>query len=89
MSYKNFSTVQNKIFLKKLSSARLLQHFLLIELPDLSKHKNKLIIVNMLPSIDNNRGMAAVKRAVDSRTNLSPFTECVIEALEIRITINK
>ena len=37
----------------------------------------------MFPSIDNNRGVAAVKRALDTRTNLSPSKECIIEALEI------
>ena len=45
-------------------------------------------IVNMFPSIDNNRGVAAVKNALDSQTNLSPSTECTIEALEICLTNN-
>ena len=40
-------------------------------------------IVNMFPTIDNNRGVAAVKSAPDSRTNSSSSTECAIEALEI------
>ena len=43
-------------------------------------------MVNMFPSIDNNRDVAAVKSALDSRTNLSPSTECIIEALEICLT---
>ena len=37
-------------------------------------------------SIDKNRGAAAVKSAVDSKTNLSSSTECIIEALEIYVT---
>ena len=45
-------------------------------------------IVNMFPTIDNNRGVAAVKSALHSRTNLSPSTECIIEALEICLTKN-
>ena len=45
-------------------------------------------IVNMFPSIDNNIGAAAVKSALDSRTNLYPFTECIIESLEICLTYN-
>ena len=44
--------------------------------------------VNMFPSIDNNRDVAAVKSALDSRTNLSPSTECIIEALEICLINN-
>ena len=45
-------------------------------------------IVNMFPTIDNNRGVAAVKSALHSRTNLSPSTESIIEALEICLTKN-
>ena len=45
-------------------------------------------IVNMFPTIDNNRDVAAVKSALHSRTNLSPSTECIIEALEICLTKN-
>ena len=45
-------------------------------------------IVNMFPSIDNSRGVAAVKSALDSRTNLSPSTECIIEVLEICLANN-
>ena len=43
-------------------------------------------IANMFPSINNNRDVAAVKSALGSRTNLSPSTECIIEALEICLT---
>ena len=42
----------------------------------------------MFPSIDNNRSVAAVKSALDSRTNLSPSTECKFEALEVCLTNN-
>ena len=42
----------------------------------------------MFPSIDNSRGVAAVKSALDSRTNLSPSTECIIEVLEICLANN-
>ena len=42
----------------------------------------------MFPSSDNNRGAITVKRALDSRSNLSPSTECIIEALEICLTNN-
>ena len=42
----------------------------------------------MFRSIDNNTGVVAVKSALDSRTNLSPSTECIIEALEICLTNN-
>ena len=45
-------------------------------------------IVNMFPSIEYNRGVAPAKNALDSQTNLSPFTECILEALEIRLTNN-
>ena len=45
-------------------------------------------IANMFRSIDNNRGVAAVKSALYSRTNLSSSTECIIEALEICLTNN-
>ena len=43
-------------------------------------------IVSMFSGIDSNRDVAAVKNALDSRTNLSPSTECIIEALEICLT---
>ena len=42
----------------------------------------------MFPSIDNNTRAVAVKSALDSRTNLSPSTECIIEILEICLTNN-
>ena len=45
-------------------------------------------IVNMFPSIDNNRGIAAVKSALDSQNSLTSSTECIVEALEIYLTNN-
>ena len=42
-----------------------------------------LLTFSMFPTIDNNRGVAAVKSAPDSRTISSSSTECAIEALEI------
>ena len=45
-------------------------------------------IANMFPSIGNNRGVASVKSILDSRTNLSTSTECIIEAFEICLTNN-
>ena len=44
--------------------------------------------VSTFPSIDNSRGVAAVKSALDSRTNLSPSTECIIKAPEICLANN-
>ena len=43
-------------------------------------------IANMFPSIENNRDVAAVKTAFDSRTNLSPSTEWIVEELKIFLT---
>ena len=40
-------------------------------------------IVNMFPSIANTRGVAAVRSDLNSRTNLSPSTKYILEALEI------
>ena len=42
----------------------------------------------MFPSIDSNTRAVAVKSALDSRTNLSPSTECIIEVLEICLANN-
>lgn len=43
-------------------------------------------IANMFPSIESNRDVAAVKTAFDSRTNLSPSTEWIVEELKICLT---
>ena len=40
-------------------------------------------IINMFPSIDNKRGIEAVRHALDSRKIKSPSTKCIIEALNI------
>ena len=45
-------------------------------------------IVNMFPSIDNNKRVAVVKSALDSQINLSPSTECIIETLKICLINN-
>ena len=45
-------------------------------------------IVNMCPSIHNNRSVATVNGALDPIINLSPSTECIIKALEICLTNN-
>ena len=39
----------------------------------------------MFPSTDNNRGVTTVT-ALNSRSNLSPSRECIMEALEICLT---
>ena len=43
----------------------------------------------MSPSSDNDRGIAAVKSVLDSKTYLSPRTHYIIEALEIFLTNRK
>ena len=40
-------------------------------------------IVNMFPSIDNERGIEAVKSLLNSRTINNPSTECIIEGLKL------
>ena len=40
-------------------------------------------IINMYPSIDNDRGIAAVRNALQTRAYKSPSTNCIIEGLEI------
>ena len=45
-------------------------------------------IVNMFRSIDNDRGVTVVKSTLESRTNLSTSTECIIKALELCLTNN-
>jgi hypothetical protein len=42
----------------------------------------------MFPNIDNNLGLTAVKKALDSRENKFPSTECIVEAVEICLTCN-
>lgn len=45
-------------------------------------------VVAMFPNIDNNLGMSAVKRALDSREVKYPATECIVEATEICLKHN-
>ena len=42
----------------------------------------------MYPSIDNDRGIAAVRDALEARANKSPSTDCIIEGLEICLKCN-
>ena len=41
------------------------------------------VIVNMYPSIDDDRGIAAARNALETKVNKSPSTDCIIEGLEI------
>ena len=45
-------------------------------------------IVNMYPSVGNDRGIAAVRNALKTRANKSPSTYCIIEGLEICLKCN-
>ena len=45
-------------------------------------------IVNMYPSIDNDRGIAAVRNALETRANKLPSTDCIIEGLEVYLKCN-
>ena len=42
----------------------------------------------MYPSIDNDRGIAAVRNALETRAYKSPSTDCIIEGLEICLKCN-
>ena len=42
----------------------------------------------MYPSINNEMGISACKRALDKRTTLSPSTECLLEAIKITLDCN-
>ena len=42
----------------------------------------------MLPNIDNNFGIKAVEKALNSRDTNFPSTECVLEAVEICLNSN-
>ena len=46
------------------------------------------VIVNMYPSIDDDRGIAAVRNALETKVNKSPSTDCIIEGLEICLKCN-
>ena len=45
-------------------------------------------IVNMFPSISNDKGVQAVRKALDTRSEKKPPTSCIIEALKITLTCN-
>ena len=45
-------------------------------------------IVNMYPIIDNDRGIAAVRNALETRANKSPSTDCIRGGLEIFLKCN-
>ena len=45
-------------------------------------------IVNMYPSIDNDKGIAAVRNAIETRASKPPLTGCIIEGLEICLKCN-
>ena len=45
-------------------------------------------IVNIFPSIDNESGLQAVKKAVEAREEQFPPTLCMIEALEFYLKCN-
>ena len=45
-------------------------------------------IVNMFPSIDNEKGMKSVKDALNRRSILKPSTDCIIDALSICLNHN-
>ncbi|CAB3990465.1 Hypothetical predicted protein [Paramuricea clavata] len=45
-------------------------------------------VVAMFPNIDNNLGLTAVKKALDSRENKFPSTKCIVEAVEICLACN-
>ena len=40
-------------------------------------------VVSMFPNIDNNLGISAVRRALNSRSVNIPSTDCLVEAVEI------
>ena len=45
-------------------------------------------VVNMFPSIDNNMGIASVRKYLDERESKDLPTDCVIEALELCLSCN-
>ena len=42
----------------------------------------------MFPNIDNNLGITAVRKALDSRSSKFPSTDCIAEAVEICLRVN-
>ena len=45
-------------------------------------------IINMFPNIDNNLGLSSVKQYLDICSKNIPPTNCLFEALELRLTCN-
>jgi hypothetical protein len=45
-------------------------------------------VVAMFPNIDNNLGISAAKKALDSRFHKHPSTSCILEAIEICLESN-
>ena len=45
-------------------------------------------VVSMFPNIDNNLGLTAVRKALDSRNSLVPSTNCILEAVKICLVSN-
>ena len=45
-------------------------------------------VVSMFPNIDNELGLGAVKRALETRDHLLPSTGCILEAVEICLKCN-
>ena len=44
--------------------------------------------ISRYPNINNEMGISARKKALDKRTTLSPSTECLLEAIKIRLNCN-
>ena len=58
--------------------------YLLDLIDDINKLPDKLIlvsfdIINMLPNLENEGGMEAVRSLLDSRSSKNPSTQCVME----------
>ena len=55
-------------------------------------HEGSLLVswdvVSMFPNIDNNLGISAVRRALNSRSVNIPSTHCLVEAVEICLRVN-
>ena len=45
-------------------------------------------VVSMFPNIDNNLGISAVRKALNSRSDNIPSTDCLVEAVEIFLRVN-
>jgi len=45
-------------------------------------------VLAMFPNIDNNLGISVVRKALDSRSDKFPSTDCIVEAIEICLQTN-